>query len=182
MGLVCLLLWCPQNAWAQATRQRPVRESTQDDKRNSAPEREAPKKPLTTKQLEEALRLLLKVDSVKSASSQRVDYESNGLVMDQTITKIGHDFYDVFYSGFEPPVGITDYVIVIVERRGRGTSALVAVSVNDQDLLEIPLQPKYDLIEEAASQAIGVVSTFLIDAQNVSRQLERGETNTTETF
>lgn len=173
---------CPSLGMAQAERGRPVREFTKDTLRNSAPTREAPPVPLSTQKLEEVLRLLLKTDSTRSVATKQATYESSGLIIDQTITKIGHDFYDAFYTGFEAPPGVMEYTVVVAERRGRGTSALVAITVNEEDLLELPLQPKQELIEEAAAQTIGAVNAYLNEKQAISRQLERGETNTNEVY
>jgi len=59
-------------------------------------------KPLSPKQLEEALRLLLRADSAGRAS-RRTGSESQGLVIDLTISKLGRNFYDFFYGSFEAP-------------------------------------------------------------------------------
>lgn len=108
--------------------------------------------------------------------------ESSGLIVDQTITKIGRDFYDQFFSHWEPPPGNEDFTIVINERPSRGNNAIVALTVNENELLEFPLQAKFDLIEEAAQQAIEIATGFLQQAQNLSRQLERGNKQPLETY
>ena len=49
--------------------------------------------PLSAVKMEEALRLLLRADSVASQrQGATLGPESSGLIVDQTITKIGHDF------------------------------------------------------------------------------------------
>ncbi|WP_426490971.1 CsgE family curli-type amyloid fiber assembly protein [Hymenobacter sp. 102] len=168
-------------AHAQAERKRPVR-ADENGKAAQVPTREATAAPLSAKKLEEALQLLLRADSARTQSGGNRGPESSGLVVDQTITKIGHDFYDVFYAQWEPPAGLQDFTIVISERPARGNSAIVAVAVNDAELLEMPLQPKYELIEEAAGQAIEAAYAMLQEQQNVSRQLERGELRGLETY
>ena len=60
-------------------------------------------KHLSPKQLEEAL--LLRADSAGRASP-RTGSESQGLVVDQTISKLGWNFYDLFYGSFEAPSGL----------------------------------------------------------------------------
>lgn len=133
--------------------------------------------------MEEALRMLLRADSIQSQQHRpATGPESSGLVVDQTITKIGHDFYDLFFSQWEPPPDNDDFTIVINERPARGNNAIVALSVNDNELLEFPLQAKYELIEEAAQQAIETAYSFLQQAQNLSRQLERGNKQPLETY
>ena len=127
--------------------------------------------------------MLLRADSIQSLRQRgSMGPESSGLIVDQTITKIGRDFYDQFFSHWEPPPGNEDFTIVINERPSRGNNAIVALTVNENELLEFPLQAKFDLIEEAAQQAIEIATGFLQQAQNLSRQLERGNKQPLETY
>lgn len=128
---------------------------------------------VSTKQLEEALRRLLRADSVQTRRFRPTEIE--GLIVDQTLTKVGHDFYDVFYTTWEAPPGATDFTVTLRERIGRGTSTLVTVDVNDTELLELPLQPKFDLVEAAAQEAVAVAQDFLRSAQTVTKQLDRAD-------
>ncbi|WP_345054119.1 CsgE family curli-type amyloid fiber assembly protein [Hymenobacter glaciei] len=131
--------------------------------------------PLAPAKLEEALRMLLKADSVASLQAKRRGGgESQGLVLDQAVTKLGHDFYDQFYSTFEAPMGVADYNIVVAERPARGNSALVVLTVNDTELLELPLPTRADQMEEIVSAAVETAQGFLQEALNNSRQLESG--------
>ncbi|WBA43581.1 CsgE family curli-type amyloid fiber assembly protein [Hymenobacter canadensis] len=175
-----VLLVCP--ALAQNERRIPVREGSNAQKTPEVPAKESHASPLPAKKLEEALRMLLQADSSQTQRRQTAGIESQGLVVDQTISKIGRDFYSVFYTTFEAPPGVNEYNITITELPARGNSALVSLAVNDETLLEIPLQPKYDLIEEAAIQAVGLASDYLVEAQRVSNQLERGELKGRETY
>ena len=127
--------------------------------------------PLPPAQLEEALRLLLKADSV---SRHRTGTEAAGLVLDQALTKPGHDFYDLFYNGFEAPAGVADFTVQVGERPGRGNSSLIVLTVNDQELLEAPLPTRLDQMEELVAGAVEAAQGYLVEAQNVSRQLESG--------
>ncbi|MBO3269071.1 hypothetical protein J4D97_00295 [Hymenobacter defluvii] len=181
-GLLCWvgLLGMP-TTYGQAERRAPVRVN-QPSKADSKLPGKQESRQLSPKKVEEALRLLLRADSLQSTQAPIGGPEASGLVMDQTVTKIGHDFYDAFYAGFEAPVGVQDFLVTISERPARGNSALVAVSVNNEDLLEFPLQPRQELVEEAASQAIALAIEYLQTSQEISRQLERGERRTLEVY
>ncbi|MEJ7662449.1 MAG: CsgE family curli-type amyloid fiber assembly protein [Hymenobacter sp.] len=87
---------------------RPGRADAQPTKR-PAPARKPPARPapLRPAQVEEALRLLLKADSL--VSRRRTGTEAAGLVLDQALTKPGHDFYDLFYNAFEALSGVADF-------------------------------------------------------------------------
>ena len=139
--------------------------------------------PLSPAKLEEALRLFLKADSVANQRTmQPGGSESQGLVLDQAVSKLGHDFYDQFYSTFEAPLGVADYNIIIIERPARANSSLVAVSVNDSELLELPLPTRADQMEEVVAAAVEAARGFLLEALNNSRQLESGHRAPPERF
>lgn len=149
-------------------------------------DKESSSSPLPAKKLEEALQLLLKATSDSSQNNrQRRQFrptEIEGLVLDQTISKLGHDFYDQFYSRWEVPAGIGDYTIALKEKPGRGINVLVAVEVNENELLELPIQPKAEIIEDLANYALETVTNYLLQAQNESQQLERGGRQPLEVF
>ena len=130
-------------------------------------------KPLAPRQLEEALRLLLRADSVGRAT-RRTGSEAQGMVMDQTNSKLGRDFYELFYGSFEAPAGLEDFTVVLVERQARANNAVVALIVNDTELFELPLTPRADQIEESAMAAVDAAVDFLLQAQSISQQLESG--------
>ena len=128
-------------------------------------------KPLAPRQLKEALRLLLRADSVGHATRRT---GSEAQVMDQTISKLGRDFYELFYGSFEAPAGLEDFTVVLVERQARANNAVVALIVNDTELFELPLMPRADQIEESAVAAVDAAVDFLLQAQSISQQLESG--------
>ncbi len=132
--------------------------------------------PLAPAKLEEALRLLLKADSAATLRArQEGGLESQGLVLDQAITKLGHDFYDEFYSKFEEPMGASSYTIVIGEKPGRSNSNLVLLTVNDAELLELPLPTRADQMQEVVAAAVQTAQGYLQEELNNSRQLESGQ-------
>lgn len=176
LGALWVLLSAVQPVQGQGTRRLPVREGSKEQNSNQAPVKEKEATPLSPKKLEEALRLLLNSsnkDSVQVQQQKPLEIES--FVIDQTVTKIGHDFYDIFYNGWEPPPGLSDFTIVIREKPGRGITTIISMEVNDNQLLELPLQPKYEAIEEAAFYSLDVAQDFLVNSSNVSQQLERSD-------
>ena len=175
VGLALLLaLWHPAQA---QTRGRQTVPPTPASAPTSQPA------PLSAVKLEEALRLLLRADSLTTnTAAKEGGTESQGLVLDQALTKLGHDFYDQFYSTFQPPLGVADYNIVVAERPIRANSALVVLTVNDTELLELPLPTRADQMEEIVAAAVEAAQSYLIEAQNLSRQLDSGRRAPPETF
>lgn len=79
--------------------------------------------------------------------------EIDGLVVDETITKVGRDFYDLFFARWQRPRDAYNYTIVVQEQPLPNLGTLVKVLVNDEVAYQSRLQPRYELIEEAARQA-----------------------------
>ncbi len=149
--------------------QRPTRP------RQAAVQVDTTHKALSTKQMEEALRLLLRADSVQQARVQPgMEADAEGFVLDQTITKPGRDFYEMFYGTFQSTTvaGLGDYTIVLTEKPLRGNSSFITMSVNDTELLEMPLPTRTEQLEEAVAGAVETARGFLAEQQAASTQME----------
>lgn len=87
--------------------------------------------------------------------------EIDALVVDETQTKIGRDFYEVFFSNWKSPSGAFNYSIRIQEQPTPGLGTRVIVKVNDEIAFQAQLQPRYELIEAMARQAIAYTHYLL---------------------
>ncbi|QKG53944.1 CsgE family curli-type amyloid fiber assembly protein [Hymenobacter sp. BRD67] len=135
-------------------------------------------KQLSTRQVEEALRLFLRADSLHQAQVQPgMEAESEGFVLDQTLTKQGRDFYELFFGTMQENTGLGDYTIVVTERPLRGNSSLVAITVNDTELLEMPLPTRAEQQQEAVAAAVDAAREFLQQQQATTTQLANGNQN-----
>ncbi|MBK0404736.1 hypothetical protein I5M27_17210 [Adhaeribacter sp. BT258] len=101
-----------------------------------------------------------------------LSFEIDGLLIDETITKTGHDFYDIFYSSWDAPEQVTNYTVRILERPLRGRGFQIIVSVNDVEIIEENLQPRYDMLEEAALRAVETTHGYLLNYENLKHQIE----------
>ena len=97
--------------------------------------------------------------------------EINGLVVDEAITKVGRDFYEVFYRQWEPPASEMSYTILIKELPLPGRGSQVMVYLNETELFSQPVQPRYDVIEETAEYAAGVARSYVMHYESISQQL-----------
>lgn len=105
-------------------------------------------------------------------SAPAEDISINGLVIDDSRTKTGRDFYDAFYSRWEAPRGAEDFNITIKELPARGRISQVAILVNDNQVMVRLVQPRLDLIEELAAQSVVALQGYLKNAAQLRKQLE----------
>ena len=84
-----------------------------------------------------------------------------GMVIDETKTKAGTDFYKLFYSAYLTKQIKGNYTIVIKEVIAMGNTTKVSVNVNDQTVFEFFVRTQYDFIRTMSEAAIVRVMAFI---------------------
>ncbi len=113
--------------------------------------------------------------SKKNKNSVTDALEIEGLIIDDTRSKSGRDFYDQFYGKWVAPVGVTDFTITIRELPARGRAARVAIDVNGNTIIQRMLQPRQDVIELLAEQTVNAVKGYLQKNENLKKDMENGD-------
>lgn len=78
----------------------------------------------------------------------------DGLVVENTLTKAGRDFYKYFYSEYYNRQVKTKKNIVIEEVPGRFRNTRISVKINDQLLWQFFSQPKKSFLQKMANTAL----------------------------
>ena len=113
-------------------------------------------------------------DSADTDAERRLipqSYGITGLVVDETRTTIGRDFYDVFYEAWQAPEGSVNYTVVVEEQPVPSLGTRVIVRINDDVAFDTRLQPRYDQVREAALIAVSYAQRALANAAPLSRGL-----------
>ena len=95
----------------------------------------------------------------------------DGLVVENTLTKAGRDFYKYFYSEYYNRGLKTKKNIVIEEVPGRMRSTKISVKIDDQLLWQFFSQPKKSFLQNMASTALDRCIAYL-------QQLQKQNDNT----
>lgn len=101
-----------------------------------------------------------------------LELEIDGLLIDETRTKAGHDFYDLLFSAWEAPGEARNYLIRIVEKPYRVNLTMLEVWINEDMVVNTRLQPRRDLIEELAEGINKTLAEYLINYSKILLQLE----------
>ena len=107
----------------------------------------------------------------QSAKSNDVEIELDGLLVDDTKTKMGKDFYDLFYSNWQAPSGAKNYTITVSEKPFRLTSTQIVVSINENPVYQAILQPRQDIVEALSYEAISNTQSYLANYEEIMKQL-----------
>lgn len=107
----------------------------------------------------------------KPGEEQLGEVEIKGLVVDETLTKIGHQFMDEFHRLWHPPEGI-QYTITIRERSNPTRGSIVVVLLNDQVVGQAPLNPNRQNIEELAKNVANFLTNRIQTQKQTSQELD----------
>ena len=109
--------------------------------------------------------------SNRSEESKGYSLEIDRLIIDETKTKIGRDFYDIFFTFWKKPQGIKDYTIYIKERAHPRFGSWVWINIDDKIVYQNVLRPRYDVIEEASKAGVNATIQFLYRRNQDEKQL-----------
>ena len=108
-------------------------------------------------------------DAVQQQSERQIMMEIDGMVLDETRSKVGRDFYDVFYSSWQSPENASNFTIRIAEQPSPSLGTIIYVEVNDTETFRMRLQPRYDFIQQAGHYAVRQTYSYL---ENNDHQLQ----------
>lgn len=112
--------------------------------------------------------------TIMAEAEEQLIAEITGLIIEQTMTRIGYEFYENFFIRWEAPEGIKDYNIFINERAGLWGS-WVRVDIDSNTAWQKVLRPRSEEIEEAAKEAVEATKEYLANYEETKRKLERGD-------
>lgn len=130
----------------------------------------APPKPIVKKDLPKSQQ------NQNQNQSQNLDaLEIDGLILDETRSKIARDFYELFYNNWVPPYGVKDFLITIRELPGRGLGATVSIEVNNTVVLNRSLMPRGGVVEEEVGISISYLSNYLRNLEKLKKDLNESD-------
>lgn len=123
---------------------------------------------------------LLSVLPIKEGKETKIIKNSHlmegitGLIFEKTMTNIGYEFYENFFSLWKAPTGITGYNIYINEKASPMWGSLVYIKVNNTLVWRGMIRPRSGNIEKAVKNSISVVKNYLYRYEEIRKQLEKG--------
>lgn len=97
--------------------------------------------------------------------------EIDGLIMNETKTKIGRDFYDYFFTLWVAPPGIQNYTIFIIEKPLGVMGSLIWVKINDTFIYGNKHKPSIRDIENGATSSVNIAKQYLLTREENEKQL-----------
>jgi len=123
---------------------------------------------------------LIKQDSAKKAVSTILRYDSSNfeleidqLIINETLSKAGNDFYELLYSKWTWPVGVKGtFMVVVSERPVFGNTTVLEITLNDARVYENFAQSRYDVLDELSTLAVETLIQSIMNYADIVKQLE----------
>ena len=100
-------------------------------------------------------------------SAAQAREEIDGLIIEQSQTKIGHDFFQQFTAQWDPPSSSQEYNIFIIERASPQWGSWVWIKVNDTIVYQGVVKPRYEEIRGAVQTGLAQAMDYLFWLQNL---------------
>jgi curli production assembly/transport component CsgE len=101
-----------------------------------------------------------------------LDLEIGEMIFDETITKVGRDFYEVFYTNWSNPTQIKDFSITIKEMPMPGVGTQITILIDEYELLKQFIRPNQEMIEILSEYTVELASQYLLNYQEIQAQLQ----------
>ncbi len=128
-------------------------------------------------------------DTLQSATPQQheiaidpLDLEIGEMIFDETITKVGRDFYEIFFNNWSNPTQIKDFSISIKEKPMPGIGTQITVTIDDFELIKQFIRPNQEMIEMLAEYTVGMATQYLVNYQEIQVQLQSADQTGTGIF
>lgn len=111
--------------------------------------------------------LLLVLSSTVAAQA---DFEINGLIVDQTLSRVGHLFYEELINGWDVPNQAG--TITVHERPDVFAGNIIWIEVNDNTVFQERVGTRPSGIEEKAQAARALLELYFQQNKDALRDLE----------
>jgi hypothetical protein len=91
---------------------------------------------------------------------EEVFYELKGLTIDETKSKVGKDFYDLFYIQYSQLPDKGNSAITITELPVRGTSGQINIEIDDKVVYSFITNPAEDYLKEQLVATLKYIKDF----------------------
>ncbi|WP_407405909.1 CsgE family curli-type amyloid fiber assembly protein [Chryseobacterium sp.] len=117
----------------------------------------------------------LEIDqTVFRPSAEKVEKEASselkGLTIDETKTKVGKDFYDLFYIKYSQIPNKSNSTITVTELPTRGTSSQIHIVMEDSIVYSFPTNPSDEYLAEQVEYTFQYINNF-----NAQKKFVRNE-------
>ena len=101
-----------------------------------------------------------------------IGVESLSFLFDETVTKIGADFFRQFHSQWVTPSDIHSVSIYVGEKPIPGMGTQIWIKVDERYVYRSVLRPNSEQLKTEVKKALGLVRNYFINYELIKKQLD----------
>lgn len=114
----------------------------------------------------------LKAQNVNVEDTTSVTLEDLGFIFDETRTKVGSDFFRMFYKDWNNPTNIINVSIYVGEKPIPGLGTQIWVKVDERIIYKSILRPNSEQLRKEVKRALSLTSSYFVNYEVIQKQLD----------
>jgi hypothetical protein len=110
------------------------------------------------------------VEVEDTASTIRV--EDLNFLFDETVTKIGGDFYRAFHSEWQNPSNVQGVSVFVGEKPVPGMATQLWIKVDERVIYRGVLRPNQEKLRQEVEKALSITRSYFLNYEKIQKQLE----------
>ena len=101
--------------------------------------------------------------------------EVTGLIIDETISKLGKDFYDLVYNKWDNNTLQGNLSIFINEKPQPSFGSQISISIDDNLIFQQNIRPNEEALEELSDYVVAVFTEYFQNYEEIQKDLAGNE-------
>lgn len=97
--------------------------------------------------------------------------EITGLIIDETISKLGKDFYDLVYNKWDSNTLQGNQSIFISEKPMPSLGSQISISIDDNLIFQQNIRPNEEALEELSDYVVAVFTEYFQNYEQIQKDL-----------
>lgn len=101
------------------------------------------------------------------------ELEITGIVSDDTKTKVGKDFYDIYFSKYNSEAIKGNQIVLIEEQLNVGRTTILKITIDNKLISEFIANPNEEFLYQKAEEAIQITKKYFKDLEKLKNRIEQ---------
>lgn len=101
------------------------------------------------------------------------ELEINGIVSDDTKTKVGKDFYDIYFSKYNSEAIKGNQIVLIEEQQSIGRTTILRITIDNKLISEFIANPNEEFLTQKAEEVIQITKKYFKEVEKLKNRIEQ---------
>lgn len=118
-------------------------------------------------------RIIVEVKKSEVLKKNETELEITGIISDDTKTKVGKDFYDIYFSKYNSEAINGNQIVQIEEQLNIGRTTILKITIDTKLISEFIANPNEEFLQQKAEEVIQATKKYFIDLEKLKNRIEQ---------